>query len=221
MSGKAIQIINKGNDAKFQFDEEALTEILTAKSVSDRHVNIFDGTKLPEPKAVFEATVEENNFVAMNEARQIYIERMEHWFKNILEYVEPEQFLNCTHKIIKDLAVKHFNKKSKMGENDFSKNYLVELEFELEAMLVTYLACNEKESGLENHKTFDMIKNLLEGIQHHCWLGTVSTVESVLKAGRETLPIIQRASMNLPIALIQASINALTWIEEARYRYCS
>ncbi|XP_017778827.1 PREDICTED: atlastin-like [Nicrophorus vespilloides] len=87
------------------------------------YLNICSGNKLPEPKSVLVATAEANNLSAVADAKDVYIALME----DVCGGNKP--YLNTLkHRTIKNKALLQFVRKPKMGGEEFSEKYKLQLE---------------------------------------------------------------------------------------------
>lgn len=138
------------------------------------YTKVFDGKDMPEPKTVFEATAIADNFTAMNEARKMYIEKMEEWFRNTNSYMKPSEFRNVIHAEIQDTCMQYFDSKWKVGGIEFSIKYRKELEVEIKVVLMKYLLTNEKRNKSNDHQeTYAQIKELQYVVRRHDWIRNI------------------------------------------------
>lgn len=111
------------------------------------YMQIYEGDELPEPKSMLEvsilqwfkstsifdsdvilqATAEANNLAAVADAKDAYVQLMEDVCGGTKPYLKTEAIEN-EHKRVKDKAIEQFEKKKKMGGNEFSALYKEQLE---------------------------------------------------------------------------------------------
>ncbi|XP_041970026.1 atlastin-like [Aricia agestis] len=106
------------------------------------YMNIFNGTDLPEPKSILEATAEANNLTAVTGAREVYEALMEEACGGARPYLPPDR-LRDEHARARDKALHAFHAKKKMGGDHLEQTYCDKLEKELEEQLGQYRARNE------------------------------------------------------------------------------
>ncbi|KAI5634591.1 atlastin-1 [Phthorimaea operculella] len=106
------------------------------------YMNIFNGTELPEPKTILEATAEANNLSAVAEAKEVYDTVMDDICGGTKPYLQPRK-LEEEHHRAKNKAIHAFHSKRKMGGDEFANSYEVQLEKELEEKFEQLRAHNE------------------------------------------------------------------------------
>ncbi|XP_045776497.1 atlastin-like isoform X1 [Maniola jurtina] len=111
------------------------------------YMNIFNGTSLPEPKTILEATAEANNLSAVAEAKEVYETLMEEVAGGAKPYLQP-QLLEEEHRRARDKALHSFHSKKKMGGDSLSATYSIKLTKELEEQYEQYRLHNEDKNLL-------------------------------------------------------------------------
>ncbi|XP_053613582.1 atlastin-like isoform X2 [Plodia interpunctella] len=106
------------------------------------YMNIFNGSELPQPKTILEATAEANNLSAVAEAKEVYETIMEEVCGGTRPYLEPRR-LQEEHRRARDKALHAFVSRKKMGGGEFSKEYNERLEKELEETFEQLRAHND------------------------------------------------------------------------------
>ncbi|CAG9763960.1 unnamed protein product [Ceutorhynchus assimilis] len=91
------------------------------------YMQIYEGNELPEPKSMLVATAEANNLAAMADAKDVYVQLMEDVCGGAKPYLKTET-MDVEHKRVKDKAIEQFEKKKKMGGDEFSAVYKEQLE---------------------------------------------------------------------------------------------
>lgn len=86
------------------------------------YLNVFNGSTLPEPKTILQATAEANNLSAVAEAKDVYERLMEEAAGGARSYLSPDALLN-EHVRAKDKALLAFSSKKKMGGEGLSATY--------------------------------------------------------------------------------------------------
>ncbi|XP_049878161.1 atlastin-like [Pectinophora gossypiella] len=106
------------------------------------YMNIFNGTELPEPKSILEATAEANNLSAVAEAREVYDVLMEEVCGGAKPYLQPRR-LEEEHQRARNKALHAFHSKRKMGGEEVAAGYRDQLVKELEEVFEQLRAHNE------------------------------------------------------------------------------
>ncbi|XP_063387506.1 atlastin-like [Cydia fagiglandana] len=106
------------------------------------YINVFNGTELPEPKSILEATAEANNLSAVAEARDVYDTVMEDVCGGAKPYLPPRR-LDDEHRRARDKALHAFHAKRKMGGDELASTYEAQLIKELEEQYQQLKAHNE------------------------------------------------------------------------------
>ncbi|XP_072929623.1 atlastin-like isoform X2 [Epargyreus clarus] len=109
------------------------------------YMKIFNGTELPEPKTILEATAEANNLSAVSEAREVYEKLMEEVVGGTRPYLQP-RLLQREHERARDKAMHAFHSKRKMGGDDLANTYGDKLLKELEETYEQLRAHNESKN---------------------------------------------------------------------------
>uniref|UniRef100_A0A0A9X2L0 Atlastin n=1 Tax=Lygus hesperus TaxID=30085 RepID=A0A0A9X2L0_LYGHE len=107
------------------------------------YVSAFGGEELPEPKSLLAATAEANNLAALAAAKDIYSSQMEEICKSHLS----SQGLIVEHTRMKVEALEDFNLKRKMGGEEFSEKYRIQLESDIEEMFQQFKRYNQMKSS--------------------------------------------------------------------------
>ncbi|XP_023944595.1 atlastin [Bicyclus anynana] len=111
------------------------------------YMNIFNGSSLPEPKTILEATAEANNLSAVAEAKEVYETIMEELAGGSKPYLQP-QLLEEEHRRARDKALHSFHSKKKMGGDSLSETYSIKLTKELEDQFEQYRQYNAEKNLL-------------------------------------------------------------------------
>ncbi|XP_013190963.1 atlastin [Amyelois transitella] len=106
------------------------------------YMNIFNGSELPQPKTILEATAEANNLSAVAEAKEVYDSLMEEVCGGAKPYLEAAR-LRAEHARARNKALHAFASRKKMGGGELAKEYSDKLEKELEETFEQLLAHNE------------------------------------------------------------------------------
>ncbi|XP_073950070.1 atlastin-like [Choristoneura fumiferana] len=106
------------------------------------YLGVFNGTELPEPKTILEATAEANNLSAVAEAREVYDVVMDEVCGGTKPYLPPRR-LEEEHRRARDKALHAFHSKRKMGGDELSSSYETQLIKELEEQYQQLAAHNE------------------------------------------------------------------------------
>ncbi|CAH0728670.1 unnamed protein product, partial [Brenthis ino] len=111
------------------------------------YMNIFNGSTLPEPKTILEATAEANNLSAVAEAKEVYERLMEEVAGGAKPYLSPGM-LATEHRRARDKALHSFHSKKKMGGDEFSDRYSEKLTKELDEQYEEYRLRNDDKNVL-------------------------------------------------------------------------
>ncbi|XP_045453223.1 atlastin-like [Melitaea cinxia] len=111
------------------------------------YMNRFSGSTLPEPKTMFQATVEANNLLAVAEAKEMYETLMEEVAGGSKPYLQPV-LLQKKHRHARDRALQIFDSKNKMGGDEFSASYRQKLRKELDEQFEQYRRHNDSKNVL-------------------------------------------------------------------------
>ncbi|ESO07142.1 hypothetical protein HELRODRAFT_98540 [Helobdella robusta] len=106
------------------------------------YLKVYQGSDLPEPKSMLEATSEANNLAAVATAKDFYNKEMEKVCGGDKQYMKMEQ-LKQEHERWFFAAIKMFKDTRKMGGADFCAVYEKRLEKDLLEMYDAYLKNNE------------------------------------------------------------------------------
>ncbi|XP_052756538.1 atlastin-like [Galleria mellonella] len=106
------------------------------------YMNIFNGSELPTPKTILEATAEANNLSAVAEARDVYDFIMDEVCGGAKPYLDPRR-LEDEHRRAKDKALHAFHSKKKMGGGELADSYRERLEKEIQEQYQQLQAHNE------------------------------------------------------------------------------
>ncbi|XP_039248263.2 atlastin-2-like [Styela clava] len=106
------------------------------------YVKIYQGEELPEPKTMLQATAEANNLAAVAQARDLYIGLMEKVCGGDMPYVNPE-LLDDRHNEIKQQAEEQFTNTRKMGGEEFSARYKINLIKDIDEAFDSYIKAND------------------------------------------------------------------------------
>jgi atlastin len=115
------------------------------------YMKIYQGNELPEPKSMLQATAEANNLSAVANAKDLYTKEMEKICGGDKPFLHPD-LLNTENLRCRKDALDQFNSTRKMGGDEFSKVYAVQLEEELEA-------------AYDNLLKHNIAKNVYTGVQ--------------------------------------------------------
>ncbi|KAF6199334.1 hypothetical protein GE061_007360 [Apolygus lucorum] len=123
---------------KLLFDPEKLVlkeinhDVVTAEQLIDyfkTYIGMLQGEDLPEPKSMFQMTVEAHNRAAITAAKTVYINSM----KRLSDALNEEQ-LNQKHLTAMNMALQDFDQKPKLGTKAMSETYRAQLEEDLNVM---------------------------------------------------------------------------------------
>ncbi|KPJ17047.1 Atlastin [Papilio machaon] len=111
------------------------------------YMEVFNGTELPVPQTILEATAQANNLSAVSEAREVYEALMEEVAGGARPYLPPDRLAE-EHRRARDKALHCFHNKKKMGGDAKSEIYREQLVQELEEQFDRLRAQNESKSLL-------------------------------------------------------------------------
>ncbi|XP_068619110.1 atlastin-like [Battus philenor] len=111
------------------------------------YIEIFNGSELPVPQTILEATAQANNLAAVSEAREVYDTLMEEVAGGIRPYLAPDRLAE-EHRRARDKALHSFQTKKKMGGDTKSEIYKEQLLQELEEQFERVRAQNESKNLL-------------------------------------------------------------------------
>ncbi|XP_062577328.1 atlastin-2-like [Saccostrea cucullata] len=116
------------------------------------YIKIYQGEELPEPKSMLQATAEANNLAAVSTAKTEYCKRMENVCGGDKPYLHPER-LEEDHFRCRQGAIDVFKSTRKMGGPEFSKQYLEQLEAEIEEQYENFKKHNEGKNIFSSART--------------------------------------------------------------------
>ncbi|RZF47369.1 hypothetical protein LSTR_LSTR009108 [Laodelphax striatellus] len=116
------------------------------------YINMYSGDELPEPKSMLVATAEANNLSAVAAAKETYHQLMESICGGAKPYLNTAH-LETEHLRIKEKAMDQFSKKRKMGGEEFSENYRVKLEADIEDLFKEFTCHNESKNIFKAART--------------------------------------------------------------------
>ncbi|XP_061166573.1 atlastin-2-like [Saccostrea echinata] len=116
------------------------------------YIKIYQGEELPEPKSMLQATAEANNLAAVSTAKTEYSKRMENVCGGDKPYLHPER-LEEDHLRCRQSAIDVFKSTRKMGGPEFSKQYLEQLEAEIEEQYENFKKHNEGKNIFSSART--------------------------------------------------------------------
>lgn len=116
------------------------------------YMQIYEGDELPEPKSMLVATAEANNLAAVADAKDVYVQLMEDVCGGTKPYLKTEAIEN-EHKRVKDKAIEQFEKKKKMGGDEFSALYKEQLEKDIEETFMQFKSHNESKNIFKSART--------------------------------------------------------------------
>ncbi|XP_073950970.1 atlastin-like [Choristoneura fumiferana] len=106
------------------------------------YLGVFNGTELPQPKTILQATAEANNLSAVAEARATYDAQMEEASGGAQPYMTPAQ-LDKEHRRARDKALEAFRSRRKLGGQELASSYETQLIKELDEEYKEFSAHNE------------------------------------------------------------------------------
>ncbi|XP_014249399.1 atlastin-like [Cimex lectularius] len=116
------------------------------------YINIYSGDELPEPKSMLVATAEANNLSAVASAKETYHTLMEGVCGGAKPYVSSNH-LEAEHQRIKTMALDQFKSKRKMGGEEFSENYRIKLDKDMDDLYGQFRLHNESKNIFKAART--------------------------------------------------------------------
>ncbi|KAL7306714.1 hypothetical protein TKK_0001384 [Trichogramma kaykai] len=116
------------------------------------YIQIYQGDELPEPKSMLVATAEANNLSAVAESKDLYMQMME----NVCGGTKPflaTAHLESEHERCLDKAMNQFQKKRKMGGDEFSQKYLDKLQKDIDEAFQQFKSHNESKNIFKAGRT--------------------------------------------------------------------
>ncbi|XP_051946362.1 atlastin-1 isoform X2 [Xyrauchen texanus] len=109
------------------------------------YIKIYQGEELPHPKSMLQATAEANNLSAVAAAKDLYNRKMEVVSGGDRPFLAPSE-LQARHLNIREEALTLFRGVKKMGGEEFSRRYLLQLEAEMDELFVQYIKHNDSKN---------------------------------------------------------------------------
>uniref|UniRef100_A0A8K9X742 Atlastin GTPase 1 n=1 Tax=Oncorhynchus mykiss TaxID=8022 RepID=A0A8K9X742_ONCMY len=109
------------------------------------YIKIYQGEELPHPKSMLQATAEANNLAAVAAARDLYNRKMEQVCGGDRPFLAPAE-LQARQSDIREEALQVFRGVKKMGGEEFSRRYLLQLEGEVDEVFVQYIKHNDSKN---------------------------------------------------------------------------
>lgn len=109
------------------------------------YIKIYQGEELPHPKSMLQATAEANNLAAVAAAKDLYNKKMEEVCGGDRPFLAPSE-LQSRHVGIREEALALFRSVKKMGGEEFSRRYLLQLESEVDEVFVQYIKHNDSKN---------------------------------------------------------------------------
>ncbi|XP_016151116.1 atlastin-1-like [Sinocyclocheilus grahami] len=109
------------------------------------YIKIYQGEELPHPKSMLQATAEANNLAAVAAAKDLYNRKMEEVSGGDRPFLAPSE-LQKRHLGIREEALTLFRSVKKMGGEEFSRRYLLQLEAEIDELFVQYIKHNDSKN---------------------------------------------------------------------------
>ncbi|XP_050982789.1 atlastin-1 [Labeo rohita] len=109
------------------------------------YIKIYQGEELPHPKSMLQATAEANNLAAVAAAKDLYNRKMEEVSGGDRPFLAPSE-LQSRHLGIREEALALFRSVKKMGGEEFSRRYLLQLETEIDELFVQYIKHNDSKN---------------------------------------------------------------------------
>uniref|UniRef100_A0A8C2KYK7 Atlastin-1 n=1 Tax=Cyprinus carpio TaxID=7962 RepID=A0A8C2KYK7_CYPCA len=109
------------------------------------YIKIYQGEELPHPKSMLQATAEANNLAAVAAAKDLYNRKMEEVSGGDRPFLAPSE-LQARHLKIREEALTLFRSVKKMGGEEFSRRYLLQLEAEIDELFVQYIKHNDSKN---------------------------------------------------------------------------
>ncbi|KAL7731110.1 hypothetical protein ACLKA6_014309 [Drosophila palustris] len=116
------------------------------------YMSIYKGNELPEPKSMLVATAEANHLTAVASAKELYNQLMEEVCGGTRPYLSTAH-LETEHMRVKDKALFQFAAKRKMGGEEFTEKFRLQLDADLEEVFVNYRAHNESKNIFKAART--------------------------------------------------------------------
>lgn len=116
------------------------------------YMSIYKGNELPEPKSMLVATAEANHLTAVAAAKELYNQLMEEVCGGTRPYLSTAH-LETEHLRVKDKALFQFATKRKMGGEEFTEKFRLQLDSDLEEVFVNYRAHNESKNIFKAART--------------------------------------------------------------------
>lgn len=116
------------------------------------YIKIYQGEELPEPKSMLQATAEANNLAAVTTAKSDYSKRMETVCGGDKPYLHPDR-LEEDHLRCKQSSIDIFKSTRKMGGVEFSKQYLEQLEAEIDEQYENFKKHNDGKNIFSSART--------------------------------------------------------------------
>ncbi|KAH8275761.1 hypothetical protein KR026_005146, partial [Drosophila bipectinata] len=116
------------------------------------YMSIYKGNELPEPKSMLVATAEANHLTAVAAAKELYQQLMEEVCGGTRLYLSTAH-LETEHLRVKDKALFQFATKRKMGGEEFTEKFRIQLEADLEDVFNNYRAHNESKNIFKAART--------------------------------------------------------------------
>uniref|UniRef100_A0A8C2CWJ6 Atlastin-1 n=1 Tax=Cyprinus carpio TaxID=7962 RepID=A0A8C2CWJ6_CYPCA len=109
------------------------------------YIKIYQGEELPHPKSMLQATAEANNLAAVAAAKDLYNKKMEEVSGGDRPFLAPSE-LQTRHLGMREEALTLFRSVKKMGGEEFSRRYLLQLEAEIDELFVQYIKHNDSKN---------------------------------------------------------------------------
>lgn len=109
------------------------------------YIKIYQGEELPHPKSMLQATAEANNLAAVAAAKDLYNKKMEEVCGGDRPFLAPSE-LQSRHVGIREESLQLFRSVKKMGGEEFSRRYLLQLETEIDEVFVQYIKHNDSKN---------------------------------------------------------------------------
>ncbi|XP_067276946.1 atlastin-1 [Pseudorasbora parva] len=109
------------------------------------YIKIYQGEELPHPKSMLQATAEANNLAAVAAAKDLYNRKMEVVSGGDRPFLAPSE-LQARHLDIREESLALFRSVKKMGGEEFSRRYLLQLETEIDELFVQYIKHNDSKN---------------------------------------------------------------------------
>ncbi|XP_066535084.1 atlastin-1 [Hoplias malabaricus] len=109
------------------------------------YIKIYQGEELPHPKSMLQATAEANNLAAVAAAKDLYNKKMEEVSGGDRPFLAPNE-LQARHTEIREESIAVFRGVKKMGGEEFSRRYQLQLEAEIDELFVQYIKHNDSKN---------------------------------------------------------------------------